>query len=50
VVTILRREYEAAGEAREHTAEKKRVLEEAYSTLKRDIYLRKQNHKLSMIS
>lgn len=46
----LQKNYEAASEAREHAWEKRKVLMEAHQTLKRDIYARKQNHKMSMIS
>jgi len=50
-ITIpLTRDYEAASEVREHAWEKRKVLMETHQTLKRDIYTRKQNHKMSMMS
>ena len=49
-VNAKRKDYEAISEVRDYANEKKRILTEAHLTLKRDIYSRKQNHKISVMS
>ena len=45
-----RKDYEAAGEARDHINEKRKIMHATHATLKRDIHTRKQNHKMNIVS